>query len=221
MDPLKYAALRWFRAEMESDPSAPHRIHVADPNRLTISDIYTLAVPRVRKVFEGEVRWSEASPGDRAIWKGRPRDIERAKHRGPTGIYQSYWHVAYDTIVLSVASIPNWSYRLFGNRNVGNLALSNQQIPGQMGGEDAFVVDQVYASVNRDLTTEDQVSLSFEIGCHALGYLPIREWLLGVPIGQVVPPRQNFSAVVMAHREIVTPLEIVVCLEGTIRYYEQ
>lgn len=36
-------------------------------------DIFAIAIPRVKAVFSGEVRWSEASNGDKAIWHMRPR----------------------------------------------------------------------------------------------------------------------------------------------------
>jgi len=45
-------------------------------------DELMIATDRVYQVLRGEVRWSEASPGDRAVWRGRMRDIEK---------FESWW----------------------------------------------------------------------------------------------------------------------------------
>jgi hypothetical protein len=41
------------------------------------SDEMAIAVDRVYHVLRGEVRWSETSPGDKAVWRGRIHDAER------------------------------------------------------------------------------------------------------------------------------------------------
>lgn len=48
---------------MEQPPTTPEEL--------------AMASERVQLVLAGEVRWSEASPGDRAIWAGRFRDVEK------------------------------------------------------------------------------------------------------------------------------------------------
>ncbi len=45
------------------------------------SQLVDIALDRVRMVIGGEVRWSEATPGDKAIWRGRARDVTRFDRR--------------------------------------------------------------------------------------------------------------------------------------------
>lgn len=64
-------ALEWLRAE--------HAARVAETgeNFVPSEDELAIAQDRVFQVCMGEVRWSECGPGDKAIWKGRMRDVER------------------------------------------------------------------------------------------------------------------------------------------------
>ena len=69
LDPLTYSyvddmARLWMDAERAADPNL---------NGMSLEEYASVARERVAKVFAGEVRWSEASPGDRAVWIGRPR----------------------------------------------------------------------------------------------------------------------------------------------------
>jgi hypothetical protein len=59
---LERAARLWYSAECAADPKLP--------TNLTDGDIYALAIPRIRALVAGEVPWSEASPGDQALWQG-------------------------------------------------------------------------------------------------------------------------------------------------------
>lgn len=42
-----------------------------------MDDEYAIAADRVYQVLAGDVRWSDASPGDKHIWRSRFRDVER------------------------------------------------------------------------------------------------------------------------------------------------
>lgn len=62
-------ALAWLTAERaargEKPPTSQH------------DDELVVAADRVFQVLSGDVRWSQASPGDKAIWRGRFRDVEK------------------------------------------------------------------------------------------------------------------------------------------------
>lgn len=80
-------ALHWLRAEHQSqlakdgvpdDVAERDMLHVYAEDRLrgaAKDEEIVIAADRVYQVMSGEVRWSECSPGDRAIWKGQFRDI--------------------------------------------------------------------------------------------------------------------------------------------------
>lgn len=201
----------WYCAERRADPSLP-----AYSEGLAEGDLIARALPRVVAVFSGEVRWSEASAGDKAIWRGRPRDIESFQgHQGWAVKSSVEWLNLFDTVTLGPRS-PQHSHRMFGCANVGNYFWTNLQVPGQLPGGRWFQVDQVYAVPSRMLAPGEEVVLTLNVGWRiAHSALPLREWMLGVPVGKRIPPRECFSVTIDQKGEISTPLIIVVHLEGT------
>lgn len=229
-DPVSRAAFVWYAAECDANPALPKA------RTMTPGDVLAIAVPRVMKVFEGEVRWSETSPGDKAIWKGRPRDIELFERReGRTRVIgHNDWLNIYDTIEMGPDDEPvrhpgmrgqrhHRSVRMFGNVNIGNGELTNMQVAGQLGHDTKFEVHQAYAVVNRPLRADDDIFLTMVVGCQPVhaGPLHLREWIHGIPVGMIIPVRQNFSCTVEAYREVKKTLEIVVHYEGITKRYEQ
>ncbi len=72
LDPLTMQlVIGWIEAEKEAGNFAG----------LEVTDLTPMAIDRVRLVLGGEVRWSETTPGDRAIWKGRARDVAKFDRR--------------------------------------------------------------------------------------------------------------------------------------------
>jgi hypothetical protein len=69
MNPLfAQLALDWLQAEVAHNPAEWK-------DRLLDKGAMSVAVDRVYQVLAGEVKWSEASPGDKAIWKSRVEDV--------------------------------------------------------------------------------------------------------------------------------------------------
>ncbi len=199
---IRQAARRWYAAECAADPKLPQN--------LTDGDLYALAVPRVRQLFAGEVRWSETSPGDKAIWRGRPRDVEHT----PQWL-SSCWENVYDTIDLSPNTV-NVHTRMFGIENVGNYVRTNMMLAGQICGALTFDVHQMYADLSRDLDIRDRVNAELVIGGRRTGQVtPLRDLAMGLPVGRTILARQDFYVTLDAFR-VVAPLEVVLHLEGTV-----
>lgn len=68
-DFIDQMAAHWLAAERE------HNAAFADP-AVAFVGMLEIARDRVLRVYEGNVRWDDASPGDRAVWIGRPRNRE-------------------------------------------------------------------------------------------------------------------------------------------------
>lgn len=68
-DIIAVMALQWITAEREARGE--------DSTLGTTSDDIAIASDHVYNVLAGNVRWSDAGPGDRAIWRGRFRDVEK------------------------------------------------------------------------------------------------------------------------------------------------
>lgn len=66
-------ALDWLRAEHLARVAKGEAADtfVADPDELSV------ASDRVYQICSGEVRWSDCGPGDKAVWRGRLRDVEK------------------------------------------------------------------------------------------------------------------------------------------------
>ncbi len=205
---IRRAARLWYSAECAADPKLPAN--------LTDGDIYALAIPRVRALFAGEVRWSETSPGDKAIWRGRPRRVQTVPPR--MGCVEprldSRWENLYDTVELEPERCAR-HHTLFGCGNIGNLTLTNMQVAGQLAGALTFDISQMYAEISRDLSIRDAVVAQLVVGGKLIGTWHLRDLALGVPIGRTVGERQGFE--VRISRPVVTePLTIVMHLEGPV-----
>jgi hypothetical protein len=68
LDPITMQmVLAWIEAEQLAGNFADKKVE----------DITPIALDAVGRVLGGEVKWSEATAGDRAIWRGRARDVAR------------------------------------------------------------------------------------------------------------------------------------------------
>ncbi len=220
MDPVKHAALIWYRAE-NPEPR---------PHRMTLGDIFAVAIPRVMAVLGGEVRWSEASPGDKAIWVGRPRNIalfhERADWTnfwdticiGPGEMGLAPWRLS-DPLgrtasgwVRMFGTASGW-VRMFGNYNVGNWWLCNMQVAGQLPCDQFFHVEQMYAHTDRLPDTTEAITLSLVVRNKQVAASHIQDAIAGHPCGLVIAPRDDFGVRVDWTR-VVRPITIRVHLEG-------
>lgn len=214
---LRQLALRWLMNE----PGVWQKLrHATDADRLAI------AMPRVLAVVAGEVKWSEASPGDREIWKGRARNVDAARANVDRYLNQ------YDSLLilpeggrpdLRQAHRYHWSplvapssQRIFGNSNVGNYHVCSLQVAGMLGFDSDVHIAQVYAVASRQLVAEDIVHATMNIGCRQVRGGPLREWIAGMPGGADcrVPPRQNFDMRIDVSR-VAEPLELTFHVEGT------
>lgn len=170
------------------------------------ADLYSEAIPRVELVLRGEVRWSESSPGDRAIWSVRARDPELAADQR----YANY----YDTHELPNRWGSAWSsFRMFGNLNIGDSRLTNLQVPGQFCVP--FTVKNLYAVPSRDLVGREALVLTL-MTCHnhVEWCGPLDEARRGVPVSVHLPARQNITVDSDVRHWSAEPISIRVHLEG-------
>lgn len=204
---IQQAALQWWKAE-HPDRDLPSSCR---------GDIYAEAVPRVRRVFAGEVRWSEASPGDKAVWIGRPRDVAKFLTA------ESAWANFYDTVDLVPGEEPG-ARHLFDNTNVGDFSRTNLQIAGMAygcgyGHHVYFDILQMYAITSRPLAPDDNVVVTMVIGTKVWAMSTLHFAILGVPVTVKIPPRQDFKVIVdkFEHRtRLAGPLTVRVHLEGQV-----
>jgi len=193
-------------------------------DQMTLSDLLAIAVPRVEAVYAGEVKWSEASNGDRAVWVGRPRsahghNLDANKHE--------YWENLWDTIRIGKgATVDRFGYEqwkitdktdgtcwMFGNHNIGAWYLCNLQIAGQLVGDHHLDLHQMYAHVDRALEPGETIGATLMIGSKIVSQAKISDLIIGHPVAQHVPPRQNFSVQIVWFA-VRRPIQIEVHLEG-------
>jgi len=203
---IQQAALQWWKAE-HPDRDLPS----------CRGDIYAEAVPRVRRVFAGQVRWSEASAGDKAVWIGRPRDVAKFLTA------ESAWANFYDTVDL-VPGAEQHSFRMFGNANVGNFFLTNLQCAGTpygygLGYDVDFDISQMYAVASRPVTADDTLVVDLIVGAGTAATMVLGDLIAGWPLSVAVPARKNFS--VRVHKSeyrtrLAGPLTVRIHLEGQV-----
>jgi hypothetical protein len=277
MNPLfAHLALDWLEAERLANPAE------WPAERLTqIKDEMTVAVDRVYEVISGNVKWEDASPGDKAVWKSRVTsvpmfarswrrngeartedpekraEVERlledpirvrtsdgiARQRAETprlgggprlhGVRERLWWVIYDTVRFDPSGrsdgncVRSGSIRMFGNANIGNVFLTNMQVPGQMPGDSSFTLNCIYASVSSLEALHwaaDNVTVDFIIGeRRSMPTLFIRDLFRGVDLLQpgrfplIIPVRQRYSATVTCRKEVpaeIPPFDMTLHLEG-------
>lgn len=212
-NPMYYdAAPRWNAAERAANPDHPRWDDLDEQGQ---DRVYR----RVRDVLLGEVRRSEASPGDLVIWNGRFRGNEmivaaadmlpappvRPPGKGPRLHGQRdvrVWHL-YDTLDISLPLLASCHPpRFFSNLNVGNYARTNINSAGCVGHDMTFVTAYLY--ITAFWTDQPEVvhdvmrtcDLRFEVGTRDV-VAPTR--LLDYfcetrPLRVVIPVRQNFGA---------------------------
>lgn len=205
----------WYRMESESPTSG-----LPPASKMQCSDILAIAVPRVEAVLLGEVRWSEASPGDRAIWVGRARNVEEVVRDLGVASKETMWENVWDTVVIGSGArgvvgvpVPTGTRRIFGNENVGNWRLSNLQCPGQLVARANWEVAQIYAECDRSPDRGEALRATLIIGNKIATSATLSDLLFGHPVGATVVECQNFM-VSIDWSGIARPLELRVHLEG-------
>lgn len=189
----------------------------------TINDRLAEGVPRVRKVFSGEVRWSEASPGDKAVWVGRPRNVEQYN----SNPHRDQWVNLYDTADFEPRGdkprTNNGGYeieRLFGPINIGCPSLCNSQYPNLFcslghGGNCEFAVHHFHIVPSRYNLGDVDCTVTLTVGAFAWFKGPLAEAVLGVPVMRTIPERQNFEVSLWVNTErLESPIRLVAHLEG-------
>lgn len=212
---LGRAVKAWLTAEATVNPAI---------KTMAMGDRLALAVPRVKAVFAGEVRWSEASPGDRAVWVGRSRYTSMRESMDEN--YQYYWENQWDTARLGPGVTDQtihhqWADHdqdhgcvyMFGCRNIGYWHLCNQQTGGQLVGDHSMEIVQMYATVDRGLDAGELVTAELIIGHKIVSQATLADLVIGHPVGQHLPSRQGYS-VRLAWDRITRPITVVVHLEG-------
>ena len=105
LEVIKPLAPGWYAAEFHSNTGII-------PRTVSDGDVLAVAVPRIMQVFNGEVRYSEASAGDRSIWGYRPRFITSWLQGRPVSEPQWPWLFPKNTIVHN-------DVRMFDTQNCG------------------------------------------------------------------------------------------------------
>lgn len=211
-------------------------------NLVGVDDPTPIALDRVRLVLAGEVRWSEALPGDRAIWRGRARDVRLYERLRPPiaaspypwgrfrygNVYDTARVVRIDDEIRFTRHGQLRSLRLFENANVGAYQRTNMFVAGQLGGW-AFVVSTVYATATDFdglVAVANNLIVTLVVGEMPVWMLPLRELVAGVPTPQTIPPRQNFYVYVDAYGgghdatalplRAFDPFDLAIHIEGVI-----
>jgi hypothetical protein len=162
-------ALDWLDAERHADPERW-------PNAMPKRDDMTVAIDRVYQVITGNVLWSEASPGDKAIWKSRVEDIptfarswnrtgkpKKGGDRTVPGADDPYNQVT-PRQRRPRQEAPRyqvwWNYydtlrvsqssptRLFRDAKIGNPFLTNLQVAGQIARDSWFAIHRMYVAIS-------------------------------------------------------------------------
>ncbi len=210
-------ALNWHHAELRA---ANHTNGDCEPwsnlpeaRREEIRD-------RVKLVLDCEVRRSEMSPGDLAVWFGRTRLIhseppeqllqyladlwERNKKKRPddSRLYQPYLRRRHWWDCMEFGAIvAEPRTRLFGNRNIGDSNLSNMQVAGCLASDNMSYVRAWYLSLDADpelIRPLEQMLCQSTATLH-MGDMPQRNdrgidlWREPQPVDVMVPVRQNMD----------------------------
>lgn len=219
-------AMNWYHAERA----------VTDPSWSDITEARREQIrKRVKDILDGEVRRSECSKGDLAIWHGRYRVPampewfrERAEaqaaerlaghtRRGgprPVPPLKDY-HLfgTYDCLEVD-AECSERTY-LFANRNIGHAFKSNLQVAGILAPYGEAVVTGWHASTEADSDLVgvledvfDRAMASLVVGDRELSRTPLLElWREPRPIVVDVMERQSFRAEIAFEAEALKRLK--------------
>jgi hypothetical protein len=233
---IEIAAEAWHEAERQAGNGRNPWSNLSEDER-------TGARKRAELVLDGEVKWSETGPGDRAIWEGRSgsrRAVMRAKvalsrhaRRSDGERSDLIWYNWYDTLRIEPGrqhTCPS-SVRLFGNANVGNYRDTNLQCAGTLSFGDcaAFVADlYVTCRIDQEPEAAHEMLQAARIML-IVGEKYVTPWTSGAaaaldrcPVDLLIPPRQNVHVIVdlipseMSER-IKHPLALVVHLDGAVQ----
>lgn len=140
-------ALIWYSEESKSEESkgkgslgslCPKELQLKPPTWFELTERRRDAIrDRVKLVLDGEVRKSEMSSGDLAIYRGRIRCIEdcplvRQKENGAGFRIIERRRFNYWDCVNLTADYTSSSIRLFGYSNIGRFVDTNMQVAGHL-----------------------------------------------------------------------------------------
>jgi hypothetical protein len=182
----------------------------------------------VKAIFAGEVRWSETSDADKAVWAGRSRGRISASDT------HYFWENLWDTARIGGVDrhrVDDWRWspehraadghvKMFQNFNVGAYHLCNLQVGGQLVGDHSMEVHQMYATVDRPPARDETILAVLTVGCRRVSEAHLTDLIVGHPVGVAIPERQCF-AVELVWRAVREPIQIVMHLEGPSPRYIQ
>jgi hypothetical protein len=159
---------------------------------------------RVEDVLRGEVRRSEMSLGDLAVYFGRYRLLETAPPDKFSKDRASRRMVLYDSLEFGGVVPARNSTRLFGNANIGDYNRTNLEVPGQLASDQSFYIAgwHVVASDDSELLPHLERMLVDGMATLWLGDRPqtmrklVELWREPCPVEQILPIRQTFNVVV-------------------------
>jgi len=169
---VEMMAERWVEENRAAGVATP-------PWHLLSDEARDAARARTALVLAGEVRWSEAGPGDRAIWNGgrsrarsafirakaalAPLIAERtkpdSKGRPKDFCDLVHWNL-YDTLEVGKGK-GGYDQRVFGNANIGNARLTNLMCAGFMPASLDFFVSDLYITVHVMEPVDRERAVSF------------------------------------------------------------
>lgn len=205
----------WLGAELRAHPDSY--------KDLAFDGLLSVARDRCIQICRGEVRYSECGTGDLEVWHGRPRSRmwndmpppwpEPAMRRRP-GIPRyaaaaavdavrptRAWGNFYDTFEFLGVDREEMSPTFFGNRNIGNVFLTNLQMAGQLSYQGKFYGETFYVIPKMRLPSEDnqvpwdEAIVEFLIGMKRVtGPMILSTAFTGYTAPFHIGPRDNFSA---------------------------
>lgn len=201
-------AISWYTAEVRGVDTADDWFALTDTERTRIRT-------RVDLVLQGEVRRSEMTAGDLAIYFGRYRTVEASlpkewlenlkaeengwrKGAGRPLIcdYETRRDVLWDCLGL-IHDTPQTT-NLFRSAPIGNLNLTNLQVPGQLGADQSALFHGWHVTVNKEPTPIMESAFAESVVTLWLGDQPqanrrlVELWREPWTLSTYLPPRQMF-----------------------------
>lgn len=185
-------AMNWYYADfrgkgIQEDP--PSWLNLTEARRNEIK-------ARVELVLTGEIRRSEMSPGDRAVYFGRYRFLEQQPPSRERDLQRTVWWDCLEFKRINTSNI------LFGVGNVGNWELSNLPIGGMISSYDqaAYLCGWYLSICNEPELAHDVEHLfSNAVASVIIGDLPVADRRLldlyrePQPLTITVPKRRSFG----------------------------
>ncbi len=242
IDYFDEVAALWLAAERLHNSALDAEMR--DPTQSGDGFMAHLSVARDRAiaVVSGEVKWSEASPADRAVWSSRARmpamvllneerereEVERAAPIHMRGkvrkddrsqIYWNYW----DTLVFD--DRLQRTTRMFGWQHIGDTRRTNMQVQNMLASGNSFRALNFYARIQwpaPDDAMPWNAVFTFMVSQSPWAQGKLRDLLVGIPCDVIIPPRAEFSVVAESYDALqrlgvrAPALEIEIHLEGVL-----